>query len=97
MKAGVYKFFEKPPTTNKEKRIGDIWIAKVRFDRGSFYKPRPVLIIDYVKDKYLCLYITSKSRGKEIHFKGNGFTKKYSKSYLTKKKMLLSEDAPFRR
>lgn len=91
MKVGVYRFFENPPTTNKEKRIGDIWMAKVKFGKGNFYKPRPVLIIDYVKDKYLCSYITSKPRGKEIHFKGNGFTKKYDKSYLTTKKMLLSE------
>lgn len=57
----TYTIYEKPPTTNKEKKIGDIWFAKVPYhEKGNWYKPRPVLIVDYINDKYLCKKITSK-------------------------------------
>ena len=33
----LYKLYEKPPTTNKEKLIGDIWFAKVPYhEKGNF-------------------------------------------------------------
>jgi len=87
MKKENYKYFENPPTTKKKKMIGDIWFAKVRYKEiGNYYKPRPVLIIDYVEDKYLCLKITTKPKGIEIK---NSRLKK--KSYLTDKKIILEE------
>lgn len=61
MKKKTYKLLENPPTTNKEKLIGDIWFAKVPYhEKGNWYKPRPVLIVDYIDEKYLCKKITSK-------------------------------------
>ena len=61
MKKRTFNLLEKPPTTNKEKLIGDIWFAKVPYkEKGNWYKPRPVLIIDYIDDKYLCKKITSR-------------------------------------
>lgn len=91
MRANIYKYFEKPPTSTKSKKIGDIWFAKVKFSNGNLYKPRPVLIIDYVGSKYLCLQITSKPKGKEIKINKRSIFLK-DKSYLTKRKVVLAED-----
>lgn len=73
MKKETYKLLEKPPTTTKEKLIGDIWFAKVPYhEKGNWYKPRPVLIVDYIDEKYLCKKITSKYKPsrKEIEING---------------------------
>lgn len=72
-KKELHKIYENPPTTNKEKKIGDVWFAKVPYkEKGNWYKPRPVLIIDYVGDKYLCKKITSKYRPGRKKIKLNG-------------------------
>lgn len=74
MKKQMYKLLENPPTTNKEKLIGDIWFAKVPYhEKGNWYKPRPVLIVDYKDEKYLCKKITSryKPNRKKIEVNGN--------------------------
>lgn len=79
----TYKLFEKPPTTNKEKKIGDIWFAKVPYhEKGNWYKPRPVLIVDYVGDKYLCKKITSKYRPGRKKIKVDGQIS-YVSCYIT--------------
>ena len=60
MKKRTYKLLEKPPNNKKNKLIGDIWLAKVPYhEKGNWYKPRPVLIVDYVDEKYMCRKITS--------------------------------------
>ena len=35
MKKRTFNLLEKPPTTNKEKLIGDIWLAKVPYHEGE--------------------------------------------------------------
>lgn len=83
MKKRTFKYFEKPPTTNKEKLIGDIWFAKVPYhEKGNWYKPRPVLIVDYIDEKYLCKKITSKYKPSRKKIEINGTTS-YVSYYIT--------------
>lgn len=83
MKKQMYKLLENPPTTNKEKLIGDIWYAKVPYhEKGNWYKPRPVLIVDYIDEKYLCKKITSKYKPSRKKIEINGTTS-YVSYYIT--------------
>lgn len=87
MKKRTFKLLEKPPTTNKEKIIGDIWFAKVPYkEKGNWYKPRPVLIYAYDNEKYICRKITTKPKGKPIQFKNS------KPSYVSKYDIILKEE-----
>lgn len=92
MRKRTYKLLEKPPTNTKEKLIGDIWFAKVPYhEKGNWYKPRPVLIYDYIDNKYLCKKITTKPKGVPIELPKTHHTE-MRQSYLTKYDIILEED-----
>ena len=93
MRTKTYKLLEKPSRNKKQRLIGDIWLAKVPYrELGCYYKPRPVLIIDYIEDKYLCLKITTnEKKGVPIDIPNNKIHT-IRKSYLTKYKVVLNEE-----
>ena len=83
MKKKTYKLLEKPPNNKRKKLIGDIWLAKVPYhERGNYYKRRPVLIVDYIDEKYLCKKITSTYKPSRKKIEINGKTS-YVSHYIT--------------
>lgn len=93
MKKTTYKLLEQPSRNKKQRLIGDIWLAKVPFSQpGLYYKSRPVLIIDYEDEYYICLKITTNEKKGVLIDIPNDKINSIRRSYLTPFKVRLKEE-----